>query len=171
MSKKYKKALAAVLAAVSLCACASEEEEASSGSVAELTGVPNPFVDYNSLEETIQAAGFDLTVPEPMEGYDQIVYQVMSDEMIQVIYYNKDQIEAYRIRKQAGDDDISGDYSTYSTNKEVEINGNTVTLSGKDDKYYKVIWTADGYSYAVDIDMNGEGLDEETVIALVEGIK
>ena len=70
----------------------------------------------------------------------------------------------------AGSDDISGDFTDYSENNSVDVNGNTVTMKGNDGKVSVATWTADGYAYAVDIDMDGQGMDADAVTTLISSI-
>ena len=108
--------------------------------------IANPFVDYESLEEAAKAAGFTLTVPT-QNGAGKPIIQVMDGKMIQVIFDETDP-QLY-IRKQAGDEDISGDYNEYAEITTATVGDRTVTLKGNDGKVSTAIWTADGYSYAV----------------------
>lgn len=96
--------------------------------------------------------------------------------MIEVIYRNKpteagDSIEAYRIRKAVGSDDISGDYNDYKEINKVTVGNNTVTLKGNNSKVYTAVWTSGEYTYAIDIDMAGQGFSADEVIAIASAVK
>jgi len=151
-------------------------KEGGSEVIGENVQIPNPFVEYGSLEEAIKAAGFELVVPTASAGYENVIYQVMNGEMIEVIYKSAESesgesVEAYRIRKQAGEGNISGDYNNYAEINEVDVNGTTVTLKGNDGKVFLATWTVDGYSYSLSIDMDGAGMTADEVTALVGQIK
>ena len=138
-----KRLLAAVLCGVTallLGAC---------GTKAQTSGmqIANPFADYATLAEAVQAAGFPLAAPERIEGYDAPLVQLMSGKMLQLIFRNGD--ERILIRKAAGSEDISGDYNSYAETKTARVNGTDVTLKGTDGKVSTAIWCAGGYSYAV----------------------
>lgn len=181
MKANTVKKMAVVLAAGALCfslaACGSANTSASTDSKqSESTGeageqIANPFKAYDSLEEAEKAAGFKISVPEAPSDYSTVTYNVFEDEkMLEVVYTNADDKEAYRIRKMAGSDDISGDFTDYSENNSVDVNGNTVTMKGNDGKVSVATWTADGYAYAVDIDMDGQGMDADAVTTLISSI-
>ena len=70
------------------------------------------------------------------------------------------------------EDDISGDYNEYSEIMEQEEEGGRiVTLKGNDGAIYCMTWTDGGYSYAVDIDMDGNGMPAYDALILAAGIK
>jgi len=139
-----------------------------------MTQIANPFTDYESLEEAEAAAGFELQIPEAPQGYATVCYRVMDDSMIEVIWLSgedEEAAEAYRVRKAAGEDDISGDYNEYAEVNTIDSDGRTITLKGNDGKVFLMTWTRDGYTYAVDIDMNGEGLSQEAAEELAGSVR
>lgn len=115
---------------------------------AELTGLPNPIVEYKTLEEAEKAAGFDLNIPDKFGEYQQSSVSVISGYLLQVFYNDADGNEML-IRKAPGSDDISGDYSKYSEIQTAEINSHNVTLKGNGDAVCVATWTDDDYSYSV----------------------
>ena len=122
--------------------------------------IPNPFVDYESLDAAAKAAGFALTTPETVKGWDgEKVIQVMSDSMIQIIFHDADDNRLF-VRKEAGDADISGDYNVYAEENTVTVGEYSVTLKGNDGKVSTAIWTSNGYSYAVmsDVPMTADAM-------------
>jgi len=166
MKKSIRIIIAAMMAAVlvfSLAACGSDDSEN--------TQTANPYVEYESFEEATEAAGFDITVPDAPDGYDDVSYSVMDGNMIEIIWSDASGNEAYRIRKQPGSGDISGDYNDYSEAETVGVGGKDVTVKGNDGAVYVAIWEADGYTYAIDIDMGGKGLSKDEVISMAETIK
>jgi len=143
--KKLAVLLFCTLIVVSLAACAgktSKEEP--------LMQIPNPFVDYETLEAAAKAAGFELKAPSSVKGFSEKLIQVCDGEMIQVIFLNGD--DRLFIRKAEGSEDISGDYNEYSDSRTVTVNGNSVTLRGDDGKVSTAIWTSGGYTYSVSFD-------------------
>lgn len=136
--------------------------------------IPNPFEDFSTLEQAEQAAGFEMSLPDAPDGYETVVYRVDADvHMLEVVYSdkaleNEDAVEAYRIRKASESGNISGDYNEYSEVNEVAVSDNQVTLKGTDGKVFVATWASGEYSYAIDIDMNGQGLSSDDVIALVK---
>jgi len=159
----------------SVTACSSDPEgEAETEAINEQ--IANPAVEYSSLEEAETAAGFELEVPAAPEGYETVVYQVIDGSMIEVIWLNgsyesDNATEAYRIRKAAGTDDISGDYNDYDEVNKVTINNNQVTMKGNKGKVYVATWTDGEYTYAVDIDMDWNGLPADDVSNIIKATK
>ena len=107
--------------------------------------IANPFVTYETLEDAEKEAGFDLVLPEKIEGFDERTVQLMDGKMIQVIYGDN---ELY-IRKMASDDDISGDYNVYEVNEISNLTGKEVTFRGDGEKFYSLVWHDGGYAYSV----------------------
>ena len=139
--------------------------------------IPDPFEGFSTLEQAVKAAGFEMSVPDAPKGYETAIYRVNTGtQMLEVIYSdkdleNEDAVEAYRIRKAIGSDDISGDYNDYSEKTEVSVSGNQVSLKGNDGKVFVATWTSGECTYAIDIDMDGQGLSGDEVIALVNATK
>lgn len=139
--------------------------------------IPDPFEGFSTLEQAVKVAGFEISVPDAPKGYETAIYRVNTGtKMLEVIYSDKDlesedAVEAYRIRKAIGSDDISGDYNDYSEKTEVSVSGNQVSLKGNDGKVFVSTWTSGEFTYAIDIDMDGQGLSGDEVIALVNATK
>ena len=155
--KKLTLLLLCIAAVAALTACAGKQSTEEP-----LMQIPNPFVDYDSLEAAAKAAGFELKAPSSVEGFSEKVIQVCNGEMIQVIFLNGD--DRLFIRKAEGSDDISGDYNEYSDNGTVTVDGNSVTLRGDDGKVSTAVWTSGKYTYSVSFDTP---VTEETMIALI----
>lgn len=133
-----------------------EVTDAAATDAGEIIGMPNPIVEYDTLEAAEKAAGFEFAVPEAIDGYENVSWSVIAEETIQVIYTNADG-EEITIRKAAGDEDISGDYTIYDDERIQEVDGHQVTMRGSADKVCLAIWTDAGYSYSV-MTSDGEGL-------------
>lgn len=130
----------------------------------------NPFTEYASLADAIEAAGFDINVPDSMDGYSYRIIQTaifdtessMTDSdaelenntihaLIEVIYNNDDtEIEnEIRIRKADGSGDISGDYNEYAQINTVTVGDTQVTMKGDNDQIHLATWEKDGYTYSI----------------------
>lgn len=147
--------------ALLLCACSASNSAAtttpgsgSGSSATEAAEIPDPYINYASLEEAEDAVGFEITLPEEIDKAEPQQYRVMDDIMLEVIYEDEDGYQVARIRKEATADDISGDYNVYELDDEVEQEGITYRLRGSGDVYYLGTWTSGDYSYAVS-DYNG----------------
>lgn len=128
--------------------------------------LPSPFTGHATLAEAAKAAGFELTVPEKVDGSPRRGIETMSGEMIQVFY--GDDENKVCIRKEAGSGDISGDCNQYSQTKTVEINGSSVTMRGEDGLVMVAIWENGGYTYAV---TSGAGMSAAGMTALIRSVK
>ena len=101
-----KKYLALVLSACMLLAftaCARQPQPAISTDTQQ---IPNPWTDYASLDEAEAAAGFDLAIPDAVDGCSEKQFRAMDadgDKMIEVIYASGED-EIARIRKAPGRD-------------------------------------------------------------------
>lgn len=132
--------------------------------------LPNPFREWSTLEQATAAAGFDLTVPESIDGYpDRILRTLVTEgeEMIEVIYEQGEEKEI-RIRKATGSGDISGDYNDYAQSEQVTIDGAEVTQKGNDGKVSLATWTKDGYTFSVSV---SDGISAEALAALIATIR
>ena len=137
----------------------------------------NPVSEYETLSAAQRAAGVEIEIPEGPEGYPVTCYHAIKNiGLLEIVYLDgpansEDSKEGYRIRKQAGEADISGDYNEYSEIMEQEVEGGRiVTLKGNDGAIYCMTWTDGGYSYAVDIDMDGSGMPAYDALILAAGI-
>ena len=106
-----KKYLALVLSAcvlLAFAACARQPQPAISTDTQQ---IPNPWTDYASLDEAEAAAGFDLAIPDAVDGCSEKQFRALDadgDKMIEVIYASGED-EIVRIRKAPGAEDITGD--------------------------------------------------------------
>ena len=125
--------------------------------------IPNPFVDYETIEDAVKAAGFAFNLPA-MNGSLKPSVQVMDGKMIQVIFSDENGDPQVYLRKQAGDEDISGDYNEYAEITTETVGDHTVTLKGNDGKVSTAIWTANGYSYAV---MFETPVEKDQILSLI----
>lgn len=144
----------------------SESNKENNGAEGETTQIPNPIVEYKTIEEAQKVVGFGFKVPEEVKGFENKNISVISDELMQVIYSNDN--NEVCVRKAKGSEDISGDYNVYKNVSTEKINGCDVTLRGENDKIGSAVWTKGEYSYSVYTD--GEGLDIDTVKNIINGM-
>ena len=133
--------------------------------------IANPFMEADDLQAAAELAGFEMAAPESIDGYPEIMIQVIKNEMIEIFYYEgefgEDGHKEVLIRKGVGDEDISGDYNEYDENETTSINGMDVNLRGEGGAVKVAAWAANGYSYAID---SSEGLTKEEIENMVETI-
>ena len=158
-------------------AVSGERKEATEGNMAgekkeaagdESMKLPNPFIEVGSLEEAEELAGFSLKTAEKVGDYGRRSISVMEGEMIQVLYQNDAGEEGLRVRKGLGEEELSGDYNTYTLDEEVEQDGVKIRLRGDGQRIFAASWTKGGYSYA--IDLSDAELDRENVLQLISEI-
>lgn len=130
--------------------------------------ITSPFVDCETLEEAGELAGFDISVPDEIDGgYTQGTIQAIENEMIQVIY-TTEAGEEITLRKGTGTEDISGDYNEYAEENTLDVDGTSVTARGSDGLVYAATWTDGTYTYAITA---SAGLESDSVSALVPSIQ
>ena len=130
--------------------------------------ITSPFVDCETLEEAVELAGFDISVPDEIDGgYTQGTIQAVENEMIQVIY-TTEAGEEITLRKGTGTEDISGDYNEYAEENTLDVDGTSVTARGSDGLVYAATWTDGTYTYAITA---SAGLESDSVSALVPSIQ
>lgn len=131
------------------------------------TEIANPYVDCETLEEAGELAGFDISVPDEIDGgYTQGTIQAVENEMIQVTY-TTEAGEEITLRKGTGTEDISGDYNEYAEENTLDVDGTSVTARG-DGLVYAATWTDGTYTYAITA---SAGLESDSISALVPSIQ
>ena len=132
------------------------------------TEIANPYVDCETLEEAGELAGFDISVPDEIDGgYTQGTIQAVENEMIQVIY-TTEAGEEITLRKGTATEDISGDYNEYAEENTLDVDGTSVTARGSDGLVYAATWTDGTYTYSITA---SAGLESDSVSALVPSIQ
>ena len=88
--------------ALSLVACGSNDNPAADNSKPGAVQPPSNYVDCGTLEEAIEMAGIEISIPEVIKGYDDCTFRAnKTDGMIEVIFQNDD--DEIRFRKGLGD--------------------------------------------------------------------
>lgn len=167
--KMKKTALALALAACMLFAACGEkqpEQQAQSGSMGG-TQLVNPMTEWNSMEEASAKIGFSLEAGEVPEGYEQESIHTIQNEILQLGFKKDGNILV--VRKAAGTDEVSGDYSHYTDESEATLSDGTVVKMMSEDGLVKLAsWNRENkWSYSV----SSAGLSEEEMLAFVESIK
>ena len=92
---------AALALSITACGSSSMPRASQSGSASDASTVlgedvqiPNPWKDFESLEEAVKAVGFDFVAPDALAGCDQIAYQAIPDDrIIGVLYLNGEAVD------------------------------------------------------------------------------
>ena len=158
---------------LSLGACQNKGKEAAVRvqveSESELTQIPNPWTDCTTIKEAEAKAGFEITVPDQLNGYEEKDISVMEKDMIQVQFSHGEEILYFRkgLTEKDGTD-ISGDYREADTFEKVELDGRTVTFKEANGRILTAVWTDGDYSYAIG---SNAGTEVESMTGLVQRLK
>ncbi len=159
-----KKTIAFLLSAImalSLAACGSKEKA---------TEIPDPFTEYRTVAEAAAAVGFDISVPDAIDGYTDLTIRADAESgMIELIYKNGDDAEI-RIRKAAGSEDISGDYTQYAQESTADVGDLNVTMKGANDNVSVATWTSGGYTYSIGAYAQA-GISVDTMTVLISAVQ
>ena len=128
---------------------------------------PNPFTDCDSLTAAEKLVGFQLNLPDAVDGSDHRVFRAIKNDLLEVIY-QKEETEVARIRKALGADDVSGDYTDYAQVNTVSVDDVSVTMKGENGLVALAIWTRDGYTYAVSVERPISSADMIRLIAEIQ---
>lgn len=131
----------------------------------EIVGMPNPFVEYKTVDEAQKVLPFSAVVPSNVKGYELKNVSVMSNEMLQLIYKNGDKEITYRVEK--GRDDISGDYNEYKDIKTVKV-GDVEIKVRKSEETMSTIWTNGDLTFSLYSNCN---LTEKDITDIISSIK
>ena len=129
--------------------------------------IGNPMETIATMAEAEKITGFGLEAPETIQGSELSEITVISGDTIEVDYIQNGEIIA-SVRKAKGDEDISGDYNTYSQTETVAITAGDVTIKGNDGTYYLATWTSDGYSYSFSSE---GGISKADIIRVIDIIR
>lgn len=152
-----------VLYSITGTGCSSgTQEPAESSAQAEIA---NPVEECKSLDEAEEIAGFGISVPEGVEDSQECIISVINKELIEIQYTDADGNEIC-LRKAAGSEDISGDFSDYPEENTTQIGGNTVLLKGSDGNIMNATWTDGDYSYSVTC----SGLSEDQITGILSAL-
>ncbi len=103
------------------------------------------FTEVDSLTELEAAVGLELeeleTLPLPVTD---TVYTAFGQEMAEIRYCGE--TETAVLRKAAGEDDPSGDYTQYAEERTLAIGGTSVLLRGDGGRYVLALWQKDGHA-------------------------
>jgi hypothetical protein len=138
------------------------------GNAENKTQIPNPLVNYNTVNEARKAAGFDFAVPAIVpDGYKMGDIIVISNDVAEIFYKNGDNQILYRTAKENAD--ISGDYTVYDKVKAFTVGNSDITIKGNaGDNVNLATWTRDGVSFSLSFD---QGVDQKVLSTMIRSIK
>jgi predicted secreted protein len=129
--------------------------------------IPNPLINYSTIEDARKAVGFVFAVPSVMpDGYNRKDIIVIGGDLAE-IFYSKDNNEIlYRTAK--GEADISGDYNTYDETNTVAVGDIKVTCKGSKGSMNLATWSVNGISFSLSFKA---AVSEKELISIIENIK
>ena len=126
------------------------------------TQLPNPRVDYASVDELNTALGFTVMELDAESGYTAATF-VAIDGTIGEVGYTGANGEALTLRTAAGTEDISGVYGATLTERTV----GAITVHSGSLENMLVAWFSDG---ATVCSLTAEGVEQEAFDALVDAL-
>lgn len=126
------------------------------------TQMPNPRVDYTSVDELNTALGFTVMELDAESGYTAATF-VAIDGTIGEVGYTGANGEALTLRTAAGTEDISGVYGATLTERTV----GAITVHSGSLENMLVAWFSDG---ATVCSLTAEGVEQEAFDALVDAL-
>jgi len=167
-NKMMKKLFVMILAAMmifSAAACGKKKEPAEPKVMSTFQ-----LEKYASEEELEDAVGFSVEDLRDLPvTISEIQYQAIAGEIAQVIVLYGEDEEPGRIvfRKSAGEDDNSGDYNRYDSERTVEVDGTAVMLKGSEGAAALALWQRDGFTCSMAFDPE---VPEDTAAAYLSEI-
>ena len=136
-----------------------------------VVGLPNPWVEYDSLEAAAESAGFELHIPYIPEEFPITAIRVIEGSLLEVVYELEENSIVYR--QGPGAEDVSGDYTEYEETftEKIEDTEVSVTYKGNGGLVSLMTWQDAGFAYAFyftpGFDESDVGVVEEIVASLV----
>lgn len=122
-----------------------------------------PTASVSQQEEgTTAPPELRMEYPDRLLGNVESGYEAEDDTVI-ITYGNAGMVK----RVFASGELLSGE-TEYTEESTAEIDGNTVTLKGKDGKIYTAAWIENYNSYLIELDPDGEGADAEEMEYYIE---
>ena len=133
-------------------------------------GLPNPWVEYDSLEAAAEAAGFELRIPYIPEELKITAIRLIEGSLLEVVYELDGNSIVYR--QGPGEEDISGDFTEYEETATEKIEGTevSVTYKGNGGLVSLMTWQDAGFAYAFYFTPGFDETDAEVVGQIVASL-
>lgn len=130
--------------------------------------IPSPIEEYKTINEAEEVLGFDFKVPNmlPNNCCNLENISVISNTILQLTYTGDKNTIVIRVAKT--NENISGDFAQYSSEKKVEINNLNVVLKGSDDIINNAVWYDNDTSYSI---YSKSGITQKDITLIIENIK
>jgi hypothetical protein len=130
-------------------------------------GMPNPLVEYNTLDEARKAVGFEFGIPSVLpDGYKTDKFIVISNDLAEIFLIKDSNKILYRTAK--GKNDISGDYNTYTKVNTIKHDNVEITTKGSENAIKLATWSKEDISYSLSFD---EAVSEKVLLSIFDSIK
>ena len=133
--------------------------------------ISNPFVTCDTLEEAVEIAEIELTLPQQLPDWVKVTaYRAaVAKDLIEVVYASSEDYTGneIRIRKAPGDKDIGGVYDSTGTVQEVTVGERTVSMTCEGELAYIATWLENGYTYFVRV---VDGMSQQEMSDLILAI-
>ena len=133
-------------------------------------GLPNPWVEYDSLEAAAESAGFELRIPYIPEELKITAIRLIEGSLLEVVYELDGNSIVYR--QGPGEEDVSGDYTEYEETFTEKIEGTevSVTYKGNGGLVSLMTWQDSGFAYAFYFTPGFDETDAEVVGQIVASL-
>lgn len=122
----------------------------------ELMNPGSGIITVSSAEELADMVGFEIEELEQLPFHvEETIYTSYGDDLGEISYIGENQ--SVTLRKSAGDEDNSGDYTVYDQTLNRSIGANEIEVKGDGELFYLAVWSMDGFSYSVSVE---NGIDE-----------
>ncbi len=112
-----------------------------------VTTLANPWKTYESLDSAASELSFSVHIPDFSPTWVPVSYRVMDSSLLEVVF-SSDTDGQFTFRMSATDDEISGDYNTYSFVSNATVNGAWITEYSHEEGTIKAAsWMYEGHSY------------------------
>lgn len=145
-----------------ICAgCAQDAPEETTGAPP-MMGIANPWKNHATLAEAEAACGFALGIPETVGVFQAQQFRVMNGYLLEVDYIHEG--NTVTVRKAAGNEDISGDYTQYDEIVLADYANGSATFRGDAGA---VLFTED-WSFSLYCEGSWEGCKDAFVEAVLD---
>ena len=168
-ARRWQPRLAAACAAVMICAAASTPLWLESRTPAETPPVQVTWnmQQFDSIGELADSLSYPLLLPAWLpEGYALESVRCLQGELAEVVWQYGEQSLTYRMAP--GEQDVSGDFTSYGWEETITAGPYTVTCKGEDGLVLLAVWSDGTYSFSLH---TSAGLTTDQVQAIIESIE
>lgn len=159
---KFIVLLICALMLFSMTGCSSGNDDPQESTVE----IANPVHECRNIDEAMELVGFEISIPAEAEEAEEYLISVVDTVILEIQYTDADGNEIC-LRKAAGSEDISGDYTDYPEENSTQVGEVTVSLKGSDGNIMNATWTDGDYSYSVTA---STGLSESHITEIISAL-